>query len=80
MGQGGEGLPGQDREDQSRRRTGRLGEGLDDGTGGCTYRSPSEARAEEPPCVGVNRGRGRPLLTTPEIGRGKISLGGGLVF
>lgn len=47
LGQGGEGLPGQGREDQTRRRTGRMGEGLDDGTEGCTYRSPSEARAEE---------------------------------
>lgn len=40
-------MPEQDSEDQTRRRTRRMGEGLDDGTGGCYYRSPSEARAEE---------------------------------
>lgn len=47
LGQGGGGMPGQDSEDQTRRRNGRMGEGLDDGTGRCTHRSPSEARAEE---------------------------------
>lgn len=65
LGQGGEGLPEQDREDQPRRRTGRQGEGLGDWTGGCTHRSPSEARAEELPLRWGKQGAGSACINNP---------------
>lgn len=80
MGQGGEGMPEQDSEDQTRRRTGRQGEGLGDWTGGCTHRSPSEARAEELPLRWGKQGAGSACINNPGNRAGKIFLWGGVLF
>lgn len=57
-----------------------MGEGLDDGTGGCYYRSPSEARAEELPMRWGKQGAGSACINNPGNRAGKIFLGFGLVF
>lgn len=52
-------------EEECRDRTGRQGEGLGDGTGGCTHRSPSEARAEELPLRWGKQGAGSACINNP---------------
>lgn len=60
LGQVGGGVPGQDRD-----RTARQGEWLGDWTGGCTHRSPSEARAEELPLRWGKQGAGSACINNP---------------
>lgn len=57
-----------------------MGEGLDDGTGGCYYRSPSEARAEGTPLRWGKQGAGAACVNNRKNRAGKIFLWGGLVF
>lgn len=57
-----------------------MGEGLDDGTGGCYYRSPSEARAEGTPLRWGKQGAGAACVNNRKNRAGKIFLWGGVLF
>lgn len=57
-----------------------MGEGLDDGTGGCYYRSPSEARAEGTPLRWGKQGAGAACVNNRKNRAGKIFLWGGSCF
>lgn len=61
----------EDREDG--RRIGRR-------DGGLHLPKPERSEGGGTVCIGVNRGRGRPMLTTAKIGRVKFFLGGVLFF